>query len=99
MGNDGGSIPTRDELVKVAKKPEQKDREGHRLYKWQHCALSQEPTASRSTVSEQCPSTPRARCPKDDVVCTQDACEWADTKPRTCAPARSQVQGLLVVHG
>jgi len=43
MGNDGGSIPTRDELVKTAKKPEQKDQMGHRLYKWQHCALSQEP--------------------------------------------------------
>ena len=43
MGNDGGSIPTRDELVKTKKKPEQRDKDGHRLYIWQHCALSQEP--------------------------------------------------------
>ena len=53
MGNDGGSIPTRDELVKVAKKPEQKDREGHRLYKWQHCALSQEPLSNTNVVACQ----------------------------------------------
>ena len=43
MGCDGGTIPTRDELVKLKKKPEKKDSNGHRLYKWQHCALSQEP--------------------------------------------------------
>ena len=43
MGCDGGTIPTRDELVKLKKKPEKKDSDGHRLYKWQHCALSQEP--------------------------------------------------------
>jgi len=42
MGCDGGTIPTRDELVKLKKKPEQKDKDGHRLYKWQHCAISQE---------------------------------------------------------
>jgi len=42
MGCDGGTIPTRDELVKLKKKPEQKDKDGHRLYKWQHCALTQE---------------------------------------------------------
>ena len=53
MGNDGGSIPTRDELVKTAKKPEQKDREGHRLYKWQHCALSQEPLSPKGVVACQ----------------------------------------------
>ena len=43
MGGDGGSIPTRDELVTLKKKPERKDSDGHRLYKWQHCALTQEP--------------------------------------------------------
>lgn len=43
MGCDGGTIPTRDELVKLKKKPEQKDKDGHRLYRWQHCAISQEP--------------------------------------------------------
>ena len=39
MGCDGGTIPTRDELVKLKKKPEQKDSDGHRLYKWQHFAI------------------------------------------------------------
>ncbi|XP_023331347.1 protein RTF2 homolog [Eurytemora carolleeae] len=43
MGCDGGTIPTRDELVKLKKKPEQRDKDGHRLYKWQHCAITQEP--------------------------------------------------------
>jgi len=43
MGCDGGTIPTRDELVKTKKKPEQKDPNSVRLYKWQHCALTQEP--------------------------------------------------------
>jgi len=42
MGADGGTIPTRDELVTTAKKPEQKDVDSQRLYKWQHCALTQE---------------------------------------------------------
>jgi len=42
MGCDGGTIPTRDELVKTKKKPEQKDADSVRLYKWQHCALTQE---------------------------------------------------------
>ena len=41
MGCDGGTIPTRDELVKLKKRPEQKDSDGHRLYKWQHCAITQ----------------------------------------------------------
>lgn len=43
MGCDGGTIPTRDELVRLKKKPEQRDKDGHRLYKWQHCAITQEP--------------------------------------------------------
>jgi len=42
MGCDGGTIPTRDELVKLKKKPEQKDSDGHRLYRWQHCAITQQ---------------------------------------------------------
>ena len=42
MGCDGGTIPTRDELVKLKKRPEQKDSDGHRLYKWQHCAITQQ---------------------------------------------------------
>jgi hypothetical protein len=43
MGCDGGTIPTRDELVKLKKKPEQKDKDSSRLYRWQHCAITQEP--------------------------------------------------------
>lgn len=43
MGCDGGTIPRRDELVKTKKKPEQKDKNSERLYRWKHCALSQAP--------------------------------------------------------
>jgi len=43
MGCDGGTIPTRDELVKLKKKPERKDKESARLFRWQHCAITQEP--------------------------------------------------------
>ncbi|MPC07541.1 replication termination factor 2-like [Portunus trituberculatus] len=43
MGCDGGTIPRRDELVKTKKKPEQKDKNSERLYRWQHCAVSQAP--------------------------------------------------------
>lgn len=43
MGCDGGTIPRRDELVRVKKKPEQKDRSAEMVAKWKHCALSQEP--------------------------------------------------------
>lgn len=41
MGCDGGTIPRRDELVKTKKKPEQKDKDSERLYRWRHCAASQ----------------------------------------------------------
>lgn len=43
MGCDGGTIPTRDELVRTKKRPEQKDKDSERLFKWQHCHLTQEP--------------------------------------------------------
>lgn len=42
MGCDGGTIPRRDELVRVKKKPEQKDKEAEMAYRWRHCALTQE---------------------------------------------------------
>jgi len=45
MGCDGGTIPTRDELVKTKKRPEQKDRDAQRLFQWRHCHLTQEPLA------------------------------------------------------
>lgn len=41
MGCDGGTIPTRSEQVRTKKKPEQKDKDSVRLYRWQHCRLSQ----------------------------------------------------------
>lgn len=43
MGNDGGSIPRRDELVKTAKKEKRKDSvEADRVH-WNLCTLSKEP--------------------------------------------------------
>ena len=50
MGCDGGTIPTRDELVKLKKKPEQKDADAVRLLKWAHCALSQQVRLLRSHI-------------------------------------------------
>jgi len=51
MGCDGGTIPTRDELVKLKKKPEQKDGDSIRLYKWAHCALTQQVLSKRGIVA------------------------------------------------
>lgn len=42
MGCDGGTIPRRDELVRLKKKPEQRDKDAETAAKWQHCAISQE---------------------------------------------------------
>lgn len=43
MGCDGGTIPRRDELVRVKKKPEQKDKEAELAFKWKHCTINQLP--------------------------------------------------------
>ncbi|XP_060062487.1 replication termination factor 2-like [Ylistrum balloti] len=43
MGCDGGTIPRRDELVRVKKKAEQKDKVAELDAKWKRCAISQEP--------------------------------------------------------
>ncbi|XP_070555446.1 replication termination factor 2-like isoform X2 [Ptychodera flava] len=43
MGCDGGTIPKRDELVRLKKKPEQKDKDMDLVAKWCLCAISQEP--------------------------------------------------------
>ncbi|KAG1682915.1 Protein RTF2 [Nymphon striatum] len=43
MGCDGGTIPTRDELVRLKKKPERKDKVAETATKWKNCALSQQP--------------------------------------------------------
>lgn len=42
MGCDGGTIPRRDELVRVKKKPEAKDKEADLAFKWKCCAITQE---------------------------------------------------------
>lgn len=41
MGCDGGTIPKRDELVRMKKKPEQVEKNYELNAKWFHCALSQ----------------------------------------------------------
>ncbi|XP_003395426.1 replication termination factor 2 [Bombus affinis] len=46
MGCDGGTIPRRDELVRVKKKPEQKDKEAELAFKWRHCTIKQLPLQS-----------------------------------------------------
>ncbi|XP_002737586.1 replication termination factor 2-like [Saccoglossus kowalevskii] len=43
MGCDGGTIPKRDELVRLKKKPEQKDKDMDLFVKWCLCTISQEP--------------------------------------------------------
>ncbi|XP_072393892.1 replication termination factor 2 [Diabrotica undecimpunctata] len=42
MGCDGGTIPRRDELVKVKKKPEAKDKNAELAFKWRCCFITQE---------------------------------------------------------
>ncbi|XP_008472467.1 protein RTF2 homolog [Diaphorina citri] len=42
MGCDGGTIPKRDELVKVKKRPEQKDKASELSFKWCHCSITQQ---------------------------------------------------------
>ncbi|XP_043277657.1 replication termination factor 2 [Venturia canescens] len=43
MGCDGGTIPRRDELVRIKKKPEQKDKDAERAFRWRHCSIRQLP--------------------------------------------------------
>ncbi|XP_054278265.1 replication termination factor 2 [Macrosteles quadrilineatus] len=43
MGCDGGTIPKRDELVRIKKKPEQKDKDSELSYRWRHCSITQQP--------------------------------------------------------
>uniref|UniRef100_A0A1Y1L8M5 Replication termination factor 2 n=1 Tax=Photinus pyralis TaxID=7054 RepID=A0A1Y1L8M5_PHOPY len=42
MGCDGGTIPRRDELVRVKKKPEAKDKDFELAFQWRCCYLSQQ---------------------------------------------------------
>lgn len=46
MGCDGGTIPRRDELVRVKKKPEQKDKDAELAFRWKHCTIRQLPLQS-----------------------------------------------------
>lgn len=41
MGCDGGTIPRREELVPVKKKPETKDKSAHRIFQWRYCNITQ----------------------------------------------------------
>jgi hypothetical protein len=43
MGNDGGSIPTRADLVKVKEKKREPNPEEFAKVRWNYCALSNEP--------------------------------------------------------
>jgi len=43
MGCDGGTIPRRDELVRVKKKAETKDKESELNFQWRCCAITQQP--------------------------------------------------------
>ncbi|EFA10907.1 replication termination factor 2 [Tribolium castaneum] len=42
MGCDGGTIPRRDELVRVKKKPEAKDKDSELVFQWRYCAVTQQ---------------------------------------------------------
>ncbi|XP_060531363.1 replication termination factor 2 [Cylas formicarius] len=42
MGCDGGTIPRRDELVRIKKKPESKDKDAELAFLWKCCAITQE---------------------------------------------------------
>ncbi|XP_015585180.1 protein RTF2 homolog [Cephus cinctus] len=46
MGCDGGTIPRRDELVRIKKKPEQKDKDAELAFRWKHCSIKQLPLQS-----------------------------------------------------
>ncbi|EDV23447.1 uncharacterized protein TRIADDRAFT_58086 [Trichoplax adhaerens] len=42
MGNDGGSIPRRGELVKTKKKPEKVEKDYELQARWRHCTITQQ---------------------------------------------------------
>lgn len=43
MGCDGGTIPRSDELIRLKKKPEQKDKIAELSFRWRHCTIKQLP--------------------------------------------------------
>lgn len=79
MGCDGGTIPTRDELVKLKKKPEQRDKDGHRLYKWQHCAITQQKLRK-----------PVVACELGRLYNKESVIELLLNKDRSTAPANTE---------
>lgn len=79
MGCDGGTIPTRDELVKLKRKPEQRDKDGHRLFRWQHCAISQQPLRK-----------PVMACELGRLYNKESVIELLLDKERTNAPANTE---------
>lgn len=81
MGCDGGTIPRRDELVKTKKKPEQKDKNSERLYRWQHCAVSQAPLQTPVVACEL------GRMYNKEEVLTR-------LLDRTAEPAMAHIRGL-----
>jgi len=85
MGCDGGTIPTRDELVKLKKKPEQKDADAVRLLKWAHCALSQQVLAKKGVVA----------CEMGRIYNKEAVIEMLLNKDRsTCPPWASHIEKL-----
>lgn len=79
MGCDGGTIPTRDELVKLKRKPEQRDRDGHRIFRWQHCAISQQPLRK-----------PVMACELGKLYNKESIIELLLEKDRSTAPANTE---------
>nr|XP_045594615.1 replication termination factor 2-like [Procambarus clarkii] len=81
MGCDGGTIPRRDELVKTKKKPEQKDKNSERLYRWRHCSISQTPLKTPVVACEL------GRMYNKEVVLTR-------LLDRSSEPGMSHIRGL-----
>ncbi|XP_052775085.1 replication termination factor 2-like [Mya arenaria] len=84
MGCDGGTIPTRDELVRMKQKPEKKDRTADLAAKWKHCAISQEPLRE-----------PVMACELGRLYNKECALEFLiDRSKFECAPSFEYLRGL-----
>jgi hypothetical protein len=51
-GNDGGSIPTRGEMVKIKKSTKRNDKSAKRRSRWETCALSKQPLVQPIVADE-----------------------------------------------
>lgn len=84
MGCDGGTIPTRDELVRTKKKPEQKDKTADLAAKWKHCAITQEPLQQ-----------PVMACELGRLYNKESVLEFLiDRSKFECAPSFEHLRGL-----